>query len=367
MPISSQNEPEGVEASLDFQTNGVGRSVVLSAMGRDVVRLHGTVIEHDTEFTADRPYQVFDSLVVAPGVTLTVAPGAELYFHDGAYMGVRGTLKAVGQVDKEIQFAGDRVGFVAADIPFDLMSRQWQGMFFVSTSGNSEMSYCHVRNTVYGVSVDGTLAQGNVPSLTLINSRLRNSGGYALEMHHANLYAYGSEIAEAASGALLLDGGEHIINHCTLANYYLFEALAGPILQFSHIRPEEVDEGLADKPVLSADISNTVIYGLGSDVSHGDLTGTNVYLRRCLLKSNGTDDDNFLNCLWGADPLYRTVRNDYYFDYRFKEESPAIGTADPALTALQAATDRYGLSRGSAPDLGAYVYVPEEPVDEGDM
>ncbi len=170
-------------------------------------------------------------------------------------------------------------------------------------------------------------------------------------MHNANLSAYGTEIAEAASGALLLDGGSHIINHCTLTNYYLFSALQGPILQFT--------EDDNETPTPAAEISNTIIYGLGRDISHGDLTGTDIYLRSCLLKSAGDDDDNFIECLWDTDPMFYTVRQDYFFDYRIQPESAAIGAANPALTAPQSASDRYGLPRGAAPDLGAYVFNPD--------
>ncbi len=357
LPANEQTVPVDINASLDFQTNGVKQSVVVTATGRDVVRLRAVEFDADTRLAAGKPYQVFDSLVVKAGVTLTVDPGVEFFFHDGAYMVVRGSLRAVGAVDKEIQFAGDRTGNVAGDISFDLMSRQWTGIFFTSTSHDNEMSYCHVRNTWQGVTVDGSMSETPV-SLKMINTRLRNSGGYALEVYHADINAYGCEFAEAASGVVLLHGGRHVFNHCTLANYYLFSALGGATLQFSHIDAESDDA--SGRPMLVADLSNTIIYGNGVDISHGDLTGTSVYLRRCLLKSAGSDDDNFLNCLWDTDPLYYTVRADYYFDYRLRNESPAIAAADPALTAAESAIDRYGLSRGAMPELGAYVYVPAE-------
>ena len=106
-------------------------------------------------------------------------------------------------------------------------------------------------------------------------------------------------------------------------------------------------------------MKNSIIYGIGSDLSHGDLSGSAVFFRNCLFKSAGTDDDNFIGCIWDADPLFHTVRNEYIFDYRLREESPAIGAGDPALNPVGAATDFYGMSRGAKPDVGAYVYVPE--------
>lgn len=351
LPANDRTVPVEITASLDFLTNGVEQSVVLAATGRDVTRLRAVTVDIDTRLTAERPYQIYDSLVVAEGATLTVDPDAELYFHDGAMMVVRGRLVAVGSPDHEITFAGDRTGFVAADIPFDLMSRQWTGMFFTSTSTGNRLDYCLVKNTWQGVTADSS-------DLTMINTRLRNSGGYALETYHSAIRAYGCEFAEAASGAVLLHGGSHLLDQCTLANYYLFSALEGPILQFGHLDAESDDaSGL---PYLQAQISNCIIYGNGKDISHGDLTGTGVYLRRCLLKSNGTDDDNFISCIWDKDPLFYTVREDYVFDYRLREGSPAIGAADPAFNAPEAAADRYGSPRGAVPDLGAYVYIPQQ-------
>lgn len=351
LPANDRTVPVEITASLDFLTNGVEQSVVLAATGRDVTRLRAVTFDTDTRLTAERPYQIYDSLVVAEGATLTVDPDAELYFHDGAMMIVRGTLNAVGSPGHEITFAGDRTGFVAADIPFDLMSRQWIGMFFTSTSTGNRLDYCLVKNTWQGVTADSS-------DLTMVNTRLRNSGGYALETYHSAVRAYGCEFAEAASGAVLLHGGDHVLDQCTLANYYLFSALGGPILQFGHLGAESDDaSGL---PYLQARLDNCIVYGNGKDISHGDLTGTAVFLRHCLLKSAGTDDDNFISCVWDQDPLFYTVREDYIFDYRLREDSPAIGAADPSLNAPEAAVDRYGNPRGQVPDLGAYVHIPQQ-------
>ena len=55
--------------------------------------------------------------------------------------------------------------------------------------------------------------------------------------------------------------------------------------------------------------------------------------------------------------MFYTVREDYIFDYRLRDTSPAIGAANPAFIP-SAATDFYGTPRGNTPDLGAYVYVP---------
>jgi len=84
-----------------------------------------------------------------------------------------------------------------------------------------------------------------------------------------------------------------------------------------------------------------------------------VYLRRCLLRSEGEDDEHFVACIWGEDPLYYTVRTDYLFDYRLKADSPARGAADESIALPQSAVDPYGIPRAGA--LGAYEAAgPEE-------
>lgn len=359
LPPNGLTAPVEVAAALDFTTMGETRTVTLAARGRDVERLRAVTLTADTRLTADRPYQVFDSLVVAPGATLTIDPGAELLFHDGAYMAVRGTLKAVGTPEAEITMAGDRTGNVVSDISFDLMSRQWTGLFFTSTSTDNELSHTCVRNTWQGVTVDRA-------PLLMVNTRLRNSGGTVLDATHAAISAYGCELAEAAAGVVRLHGGSHTFNHCTLANYYLFSAIGGPLVAFGHYKDGDDSTDDSGLPLLRADFSNCILYGLGTDLGDGKLDGTGITLRRCLLRSDGSDDDNFIACLWDTDPMYRTVREDYLFDYRLQPESPAIGAADPALTAPQAAADRYGMSRGASPDLGAYVYTPDNEQDHHD-
>lgn len=357
LPSNGVNTPVLVEDHLDFLTNGVMSTVVLRAEGQDINRHKGLIITEDTRFTADKPYQIYDSIIVAKGVTLTIDAGTTLYFHDKAMMRVDGTLVCNGTPEEFIAFRGDRTDNVVGKINYEIMSGQWGGVTFSPSSRNNMMSHTNVRNSSYGVQVD-SIAPSSTPGLTLKNCILRNSADRNLTVYHSDVTAIGCEFAEAATGVVWLHGGNHTFNHCTFSNYYLFKVPSTPIINFSHINAESDD--LSGLPYTAAEITNSIIYGLGSELSHGDLTGTSVYLRRCLLKSEGTDDDNFISCIWDSDPLFYTIRKDYIFDYRLHDESPAIAAADPSLTLSEAAYDIYGLPRGATPDLGAYVYTPEE-------
>ena len=346
-------------ASLDFTTNGVTSSVQLAATGLNAIRITGQTLTADTRFSSEKPYIIYDSLRVAEGATLTLDAGTRLCFHDKAMMIVRGTLITEGTPEKPVELSGDRTGDVISGITFDIMSRQWTGVFFTATSTGNSLSHTVIRNTEQGVAVTGDPETDYTatPQLALLNCRLRNSGDLVLEAYHSAVKAVGCEFSEGSNGLVYLHGGAHNFNHCTFANNYLFTVIGGPAIQMAHLSPEPSGlDDLSGLPYLRAEFTNSIIYGLGTDLSHGDLTGTEVVFNRCLLKSEGTDDANFLSCLWGEDPLYYTIRDEYVFDYRLKEESPAIGAGYQALTLPEAATDAYGLSRGPVPDLGAYVY-----------
>lgn len=208
-------------------------------------------------------------------------------------------------------------------------------------SRGSRLSHTEIRNTVAGVTAD------SLSQVAMLNCRLRNSAGYVMRSIQSEIELTGCELAEAADGVLYLRGGKAQVSNCTFANYYLFVVPRGAAIQLDHFNADT--DNKSGMPLLEASIVNSIIYGLGSDLSDGDLTGSAVTLRRCLLKSNGSDDDNFIDCLWEADPLYNTVRNDYYFDYRLQEGSPAIGAALPELIPADGALDIYGTPASPPP------------------
>ncbi len=345
-----------IEDVVEFVTNGVTSQVVLTAQGRDVERLRGVVLTADTRFDTTKPYQIFDSLVVGEGATLTLDEGVELYFHDGARLKVEGTLVSLGSADKPVKMGGDRTGYVAADIPYEVMSRQWEGVEFTPTSHSNRLSYTVIENTWSGVKLD-SISRGDTDAaaLEMVNCRLRNSAAYALEAHHSNVRATGCEFAEGGSGVVYLRGGDHAFDHCTIANYYLFSFIGGAMMTLDH-RDDATDDG-SGLPYLSATVSNSIFYGSGAELSVGDLEGTSVWIRRCLLGSSGTDDEHFTDILWATDPEWLVDRERYIFDYRLKEGSPALGAsmsgaASPKAPTLPA-TDFYGGIHPMPASIGA--------------
>ena len=339
LPANGEEMPILVQKHIDFVTNGVTSTVVVEAQGQDAIRHTDLNVTENTTFSAGKPYIIFGALTVSPGATLTLEAGARLRFHDKAEMVVEGTLRSEGTAHNPVQLLGDRDGFVAAQIPYELMSGQWGGIYFAPSSRDNFISHTSIRNSSYGLQLD-SIASGANPALTMVNSQVRNTKSRVVSAYHSNLKLIGCELSEAADGILFLEGGSHIINHCTIANYYLFTALGAPSIEFAHLNADSSDG--TDLPFTAADFTNSIVYGNGSLISHGDLSGTNVTFRRCLIGVSGSDDDNFIDTIWDEDPLYYTVRNEYIFDYRIKPESPAADAAYSAYDEYGFTLDRFG-------------------------
>lgn len=346
--------PQRIGDQLEFITNGVRQDVEVEAWAWNVTRLRSLVVENDMTLTAERPYVIFDTLTVNPGATLTIEPGSWLLFHDKAAMNIKGTIHAIGETESFIRMSGDRLDDILPDVAYDQLAGQWGGINIASESFGNRLEFVNMRSTVSGLRIDscGDLSKNK---LTLVNSWLHNSQGSVLSSEYAAVDAYGCCFSEAAGNVVRLIGGNHNFVQCTIANAYLFSALFLPNLYLGHCLPEDQDEN--DEPLMSASFENGIVWGqIGGPIEPGDLIGSNVYMRNMLFKANGSDDENFINCIWDEDPLFFTVREDYYFDYRLQPDSPALGAGNPAYLTPECVYDMDGLYRlaDGLPALGAY-------------
>lgn len=364
IPETQGKSPGLVEDEIEFVTNGVTQTVRVEAYGQNVTRLRNVRVSSDMTLTAEQPYVVFDSLTVEPSATLHIEPGAQVLFHDGASLVVEGRIDAKGEPDKMIALRGDRLDNVLPDVEYDIMAGQWKGIRIAAGSFDNRLDFVDMRSTVKGLVVD-SCADLSRQKLTITNSWLHNSQGNVLSSEYAKVDAYGSCFSEAADAVVSLKGGSHEFLQCTIANNYLFSAIRNPLLSLYHALEKDRQQG-NDRPLMKATFVNSIIYGLADDLNIGDFTDSDVYFRYVSLKSEGKDDDHFQNCLWDTDPMFYTVRPDYYFNYRLKEDSPCKSAGDPSYVTPQVLTDMDGTDRLSAgnPSLGAYQYVPSPSPSE---
>ena len=359
-----QDEPTLLEDRLEFVTNGVTQKVLLSAWGQDVVRIKGDTISRNTRFNANKPYLIYDTMFVSPGVTLSIDAGATLLFHDKAAIRCAGRMLANGTVEGPITFRGDRLDRIVGETSFDVMSGQWGGVIFTPPTMGNVLSHVIMRGSSIGMHCSANGDTTNC-ALKLVNCVLTNSASTCLAAQICYVEAIGTEFSDAAEEVAYFAGGKVKMSQCTFANYYLFDVPSWPLISVLDVEFEDHTVGK-----IKAYFDNSILYSMAEkipEINDGKLEDMDVYLRYCLLKNDGNNDEHFINCMWLGDPKFFTVREDYIFDYRLGNESDAIGKGNPALCPAAARYDRYGYDRlvNGTVDLGAYVwkYVPDDEED----
>ena len=359
---TDQDNPIFIVDSIVFLTNGVQQDVKLTAYGQDVIIKRGETFTTDTRLTADRPYLIYDSLVVAPGATLQIDPGARVHFHNRASLLVQGRLQAEGTQEAPIQIRGDRLDRLFADLPYDNLGGQWGGIRFYPESFGNTISYAYVRGMTSGIVLDSCATEET--RLEIANSRIRNSSGNLITSNYSRLDCRNSELSDAGGAVLALTGGIALFTHCTIVNYYFYDIITAPIVTMSHCAAADSIQGGA--PLLRASFNNSILCGNTAELSSIDFIGSHVFFRSCLFNSMGEDDDNFINTVWGGMPRFKALGEEhYYYNYELgSEKSDAIGKGDPTFAVPPLDKDMYGNPRTERVDIGAYQYTPQALPEE---
>ena len=366
---NASNQPLLVDDSIIFTTNGVKQSVRLEAYGQNVnLYKNGLILTQDTHFTAERPYLIYDSLVISPNITLNIDPGVTFYMHDTAKVITYGTLLAKGTRENPIVFRGDRLDFILNDIlPYDRTPSQWGGIFFRPESYHNIMDNVIVRNGKTGLTFEKSSPDES--KLKLSNSQITNMGEHLFSARNCKIEVTNTELTNAGGGVVVLIGGNYCFVHCTLANFMTLEKRTTPCLTMANNANEEAYP-------LKATFDNCIIDGsfdAGKEAYKGELNlsvdgaASFEYLfNHCVIKTNGSNNDHFKEVLFtNTSPSYRLKggeKNKYRFDFRPDSLTTlGVGKADIFVT-QQYPVDRYGINRltNDGPDIGAYEFVPKE-------
>ena len=378
------SQPLIVEDSIIFSTNGNRQSVLLQAYGQDVHLIKGGVVfANDTLLTADLPYLVYDSLIIAEGATVTIAEGATFYMHYNANLIVSGTIKAKGTQEKPIVFRGDRLDYIPTSdiqLSYDLIPGQWGGIVFNATSFDNEFDYVIARNGSSGLLFRESTTDRL--KIQIYNSQITNMDTTLLVAINCHIEAINSEFSNSSKSTVALFGGKYQFTHCTLANYKRigkFREPSNPCLLLTN----RIENGTKKSfPLQQAYFDNCIIDGnFSADttqqfrgeilfaVDKPDETGNdesfNYRFNSCLIKTARVNSDRFIQCLFVKSPLYLKIgmKDDgYIHDFRLANESAGIGKADRSISEKYP-IDRYGVNRltsATGPSIGAYEYVYQE-------
>lgn len=366
VPERGQDTPQEMIDTLIFTLeSGVEQGVILSAVGQDAYIWKGKVIDKDTALTSGRPYIIYDSLSVRKDVTLHLESGVQLYFHDGANLWVHGRLIAKGTKEKPVVFRGDRTDRMFDYLPYDNTPSRWGGIRLKSTSTENELDYVDIHSASYGIACDS--ADVDVMKLTIKNSILHNIGGEGLGLYHCRSVVENTQISNTLGHCVAVVGGWTEFVHCTLAQFYPWDAARGDALYLAN-------QWLAlDYPLQHAHFKNCLMTGYAEDVVMGNLKdedgSLDYYFGNCLMRTVPSDDvRRFENVVYEpkegenvSDKQFKLFDTDnFIYDFRLNEKSMAINIGS-LNWAVDNPIDRYGVSRmeDTAPDAGCYEYIAE--------
>ena len=365
LPPNQSDQAKLVEDRLIVQLqNGERQSLVLRAYGQDVVPLKAQTITSDMLLDAKRPYQVFDSLVVAEGVTLRISPGVRLLFQARASLIVRGRIEANGTLQEPIVFRGDRLGLMFSNQPYDRIPNQWGGVLIAPNSFENQMNYCDIHSGAYGV--ECAASDTTRTKLHIQNSVIHNTKGHGLKTTMSRILVGNTQISNAGLDCINILGGSGEFVHCTIGQFYYFVNGDGVALRFANV------DGNRSYPLSRLYFANCIITGRNQDDVVGSTDKTiggifNYFFRNCLLNTTiDSQDARLSNCISESSSSAEVRKdknflpnfdyNKLLFSFQLNPKSAATGKGDATITANTYATDRNGKARlaDGASDMGCY-------------
>lgn len=344
--------------------SGIVQNVVLTAGSIDAYIIHGFVIDCDSTLFADKPYVIYDSLVVHPAAKLTLLPGTRLLFHDGASMEVYGSVDAEGTLDKPVIFRGDRMDHMFDYLLYDNTPNRWEGINLHRGSKNNIFVNCDIHSGSYGIICDSTTVEENL--LYIENTIIHNLGGDGLRLNNCVAQVVNSQISNTLGTCVYIFGGAYQFLHCTIAQFYPFDADRGDALYIAN----QVDGNYRD--LYYSYFVNCVITGYGDDVIMGSIVEGQDYtcdylFHHCYLNTVVSEDttrfsriiyDTEDQPLQGSDNFQTIDTHNFIYDFTPDSLSTIRSLADTTYVG-DFIFDRLGRSRmaDGAPDAGCYEYV----------
>ncbi|SDK73875.1 hypothetical protein SAMN05421823_103424 [Catalinimonas alkaloidigena] len=215
-----QDNPFVIEDKLVVQSNGNQQQVMLEAWGQDAYYLRNVALACSGEaitWTKDRPYVLFEGVLVPPGCTLNVEAGTRLYMHSTAVLVVQGTLHINGTPSEVVRITSTR-DFTGAESkdPYLNQPNQWGGIIFVNGSTDNRIDFTDIKN--------GERFQVGLPDvegpvdLQISNSLIANMASNTFWCYKpTSLVAYNNLFINGGERLLAALGGTYYFAHNTFA------------------------------------------------------------------------------------------------------------------------------------------------------
>jgi hypothetical protein len=350
-----------IQDSIVFVTNGNVQDVNLVAWGQDVHLINGEIIGSET-WTSDKPYLVFNSMLVDTNEVLTIEEGVIVHFHRDSRLFVAGTIIVNGTEDFPVTFQGDRLEQLYKDIP-----GQWDGLWLLPGSHDNRINCAVIKNGIIGIEAD-TLTGLIAPTLEISNSIIINMSAVGILGLGTTIKASNCVIGNCGQFAVaLMIGGSYEFYHCTIANYWgnwpTTRSTPAVLLKNYY---EDINGNYQIRTIEKAFFGNSIIYG--SRESEFELDSF----------PNTIMNYEFDHCITRIDPEGFNLNDQTRFKMIFNNEDPKFDSTEVnnyQIDTLSAAKDRglvdfallynldiLGISRldDDGPDIGAYERVEIE-------
>ncbi|PKP17701.1 MAG: hypothetical protein CVU05_15035, partial [Bacteroidetes bacterium HGW-Bacteroidetes-21] len=330
-PLSS-NSPLTILDSVMFETNDKTDKVILMACGQDVHLIDGEIISDDV-WVNDKPYLIYNSMLVDSNATLIITSGVRLYFHNESRLYVAGTLIVNGSLEEPVIFQGDRLEQWYKDIP-----GQWDGLYFLPGSKDNSLTYCEVKNAIIGIQAD-TMASVLQPTVTMLNSKILNMNAVGIYGRGTSIHAVNCVISNAGQYAVaVVYGGSYEFYHCTIYNDWSYSNRVTPSVVLNNYYQDAYGVYQV-RPLEKATFGNCIIYGSKEDeIVLDEYSGSpifNYWFDHCLMKTNTALNTNDAN----------------HFIGNFKNISPGFisaSTGDFELDTLSNSKDKGNFTIGNS-------------------
>ena len=354
--------------------NGIKESLLLGTDNGEEVRINGFELDENDPANGDeyhfnntKPYVIYGYAGVPDGKTLTIDPGAKVYFHaesgivvqPGATININGAVSPdpTNPQQNEVTFEGDRLEPLYEDIP-----GQWGTIWLRSGSINNSINHLTLKNATLGLLVENCV-------LNIQNSQIYNSANYGILARGATMNNCENLVINLAGQASLACslGGSYQFKHCTFNNNW---ASSNQVAVLVSNYEEQADGTNITGSLNQANFYNCIIYssnniGLFLDKISDDSFPFLFDVKNCLIKfrDSGTS--------LASNPIYTFIRTPTVENGNIKNKDPKFFNAnlnklnisdDPLGGAFQKGSLSYlvpldvlGLARTSnPPDMGAY-------------
>lgn len=354
--ITTQANPLFVEDSILITTNGHQQKIHLVAWGQDAHYFFQDTIKTDAVWNdKTKPYVIWDYLLVAPGVKLTIEEGVKICNHVGSDFNVMGTLEVNGTEKNPVVFQGDRLERNLDDVP-----NQWLGIHFWPGAKDNVIRNAIIKNGVTGVRVDYLPANSN-PNLIMNNTLIRTMSSSCLSSYSARVQCVNCVFIEAGQLCVYGQyGGDYEFIYCTIGNPHCINFQSNyPACYLGNADYEITDANgnvISKTPsFMKYKLVNSIIYGESTNEEElGIYDGgrpANVTLQvidHCQIKTKIQGlgiNGNIIN----TDPKFKDRCK---YNYELDTLAPAVNKALPLTGVVD--FDIKGTPRDNTPCIGAY-------------